>query len=46
MPFTLISHQAPSLLIKTKFPRKIDGIAICIGSIQGFRGENGLSSNL
>jgi membrane-bound metal-dependent hydrolase YbcI (DUF457 family) len=33
MPSTLISHQAPALLIKAKFPRKIDGIAICIGSI-------------
>jgi membrane-bound metal-dependent hydrolase YbcI (DUF457 family) len=33
MPSYLISHQAPTLLIKAKFPRKIDGIAICMGSI-------------
>lgn len=33
MPSYLISHQAPPLLIKAKFPKRIDGIAICIGSI-------------
>ena len=33
MPSYLISHQAPPLLIKAKFPRRIDGIAICISSI-------------
>jgi len=33
MPSFLISHQAPAFLIKLKYPRKIDLVAICIGTI-------------
>jgi membrane-bound metal-dependent hydrolase YbcI (DUF457 family) len=33
MPSFLVSHQAPALLIKVKYRSKIDGIAICIGSM-------------
>jgi hypothetical protein len=32
MPSSIISHQAPALLIKLKYPRKIDGTAICIST--------------
>ncbi|MBY9004613.1 MAG: DUF4184 family protein [Candidatus Lokiarchaeota archaeon] len=33
MPSFLISHQAPAFLIKLKYPKKIDLVAICIGTI-------------
>jgi len=32
MPSSIFSHQAPALLIKMKYPRKIDGTAICIST--------------
>jgi hypothetical protein len=33
MPNAIISHQAPALFIKIKFPNRIDGTAICIGAL-------------
>lgn len=33
MPSSIISHQAPALLIKLKYPKKIDGTAICLSTI-------------
>ena len=33
MPNAIISHQAPALLIKIKYPKRIDGTAICIGAL-------------
>ncbi len=33
MPNAIPSHQAPALLIKIKYPKKIDGTAICIGAL-------------
>ena len=33
MPNPIISHQAPALYLKMKFPMRIDGVAICIGTI-------------
>lgn len=33
MPSSIISHQAPALLIKLKFPNRIDGTAICLATI-------------
>ena len=33
MPSPIISHQAPALFIKIKYPKKIDGTAICIGTL-------------
>lgn len=33
MPHPIISHQAPTLFIKIKYPKRIDGTAICIGSL-------------
>lgn len=33
MPSSILSHQAPALLINSKYPKKIDGIAICLGTI-------------
>ena len=30
MPNSLISHQAPGLFIKMKYPKRIDGTAICL----------------
>jgi len=32
MPNSLISHQTPGMILKIKFPRKIDGTAICFGA--------------
>ncbi|MFX0178231.1 MAG: DUF4184 family protein [Candidatus Hodarchaeota archaeon] len=32
MPSSIFSHQAPALLIKMKYPRKIDGTALCIST--------------
>jgi len=32
MPSSIISHQAPAFVIKLKYPRKIDGTAICIST--------------
>ena len=32
MPNSLISHQVPGLLLKMKYPRRIDGTAICLGA--------------
>lgn len=33
MPSSILSHQAPAILIKLKYPNKIDGTAICISTI-------------
>ena len=33
MPSPIISHQAPALFIKLKYPKRIDGTAICIGTM-------------
>ncbi|MFX0026988.1 MAG: DUF4184 family protein [Candidatus Hermodarchaeota archaeon] len=33
MPSPIISHQAPALFIKIKYPNRIDGSAICIGAL-------------
>jgi hypothetical protein len=33
MPNPIISHQAPALYLKIKFPKWIDGVAICIGAL-------------
>jgi len=33
MPNFLISHQTPTLLLKNKFPKKFDGVALCIGAM-------------
>lgn len=33
MPNGLVSHQAPGLLLKVKYPRKFDGTALCISSL-------------
>jgi len=33
MPNPIISHQAPALYLKTKFPKWIDDVAICIGAL-------------
>jgi len=33
MPFTFLFHQAPALALKTKFPKKFDGTALCFGTI-------------
>ncbi len=32
MPSSILSHQAPAILIKLKYPHKIDGSAICIST--------------
>jgi len=32
MPNPLISHQVPGLLLKRKYPKRIDGTAICLGA--------------
>ena len=33
MPSPIISHQAPTFYLKIKFPKWIDGTAICIGAL-------------
>jgi membrane-bound metal-dependent hydrolase YbcI (DUF457 family) len=33
MPNGLISHQAPGLIIKIKYPKKFDGTALCISAL-------------
>ncbi|KKM18642.1 hypothetical protein LCGC14_1663590, partial [marine sediment metagenome] len=33
MPSVIFSHQAPGLALKIKFPKKVDGTALCIGTI-------------
>lgn len=33
MPSSFLSHQAPALYLKLKYPRKIDGTAICLSTI-------------
>ncbi|MFW9828338.1 MAG: DUF4184 family protein [Candidatus Thorarchaeota archaeon] len=33
MPTGVVSHQAPGLLIKVKFPHKFDGTALCISAL-------------
>ncbi|MFX0136328.1 MAG: DUF4184 family protein [Candidatus Hodarchaeota archaeon] len=33
MPHPIISHQAPALFIKIRYPKRFDGTAICIGSL-------------
>ncbi|MFX1500331.1 MAG: DUF4184 family protein [Promethearchaeota archaeon] len=32
MPLTILSHQAPGLALKTRFPKKFDGTALCFGT--------------
>ena len=32
MPSSILSHQAPGLALKTRFPKKFDGIALCLGT--------------
>ena len=32
MPSSLLSHQAPGLILKIKYPKKFDGTAICIST--------------
>ncbi|MFX1363948.1 MAG: DUF4184 family protein [Promethearchaeota archaeon] len=32
MPLTILSHQAPALALKTKFPKRFDGTALCFGT--------------
>ncbi|NVM34229.1 MAG: DUF4184 family protein [Candidatus Lokiarchaeota archaeon] len=32
MPSSLLSHQAPALLLKIKYPKKFDGTALCIST--------------
>jgi len=32
MPSSLLSHQAPALALKIKYPRKFDGTALCIST--------------
>jgi hypothetical protein len=33
MPSGVVSHQAPGLLLKVKYPKKFDGTALCIGTL-------------
>jgi hypothetical protein len=33
MPNGVVSHQAPGLLLKIKYPNKFDGTALCIGTL-------------
>ncbi|MFW9987931.1 MAG: DUF4184 family protein [Candidatus Odinarchaeota archaeon] len=33
MPSSILSHQAPALIIKIKYPKKFDGTALCISTI-------------
>ncbi|MHA2182462.1 MAG: DUF4184 family protein [Promethearchaeota archaeon] len=33
MPSGVVSHQAPGLLLKVKYPKKFDGTTICIGTL-------------
>ena len=33
MPHPIISHQAPTPFIKMRYPKRIDGTAICIGAL-------------
>jgi len=32
MPSSILSHQAPALALKVKFPKRIDGTALCFGT--------------
>jgi len=32
MPSSILSHQAPALFLKYKYPKKINGIAICLAT--------------
>lgn len=32
MPLTILSHQAPGLALKARFPKKFDGTALCFGT--------------
>ncbi|MFX1409750.1 MAG: DUF4184 family protein [Promethearchaeota archaeon] len=32
MPSSVLSHQAPGLFLKVKFPKKLDGTALCFGT--------------
>lgn len=32
MPLTILSHQAPALALKARFPKKFDGTALCFGT--------------
>ncbi|MHA2390504.1 MAG: DUF4184 family protein [Promethearchaeota archaeon] len=33
MPSSVLSHQAPGLALKVKFPKRLDGTALCFGTI-------------
>jgi len=33
MPSGIVSHQAPGLLLKVKYPHKFDGTALAIGTL-------------
>lgn len=33
MPASIFSHQAPALLIKIKYPKKLDGTALCLSTM-------------
>jgi len=33
MPSSIISHQAPGLLLKINYPNMFDGTALCISTI-------------
>lgn len=33
MPSSVLSHQAPGLVLKVMFPKKLDGTALCFGTI-------------
>ncbi len=33
MPSTVLSHQAPALILKIKYPKKFDGTALCLSTI-------------
>lgn len=33
MPSAILSHQAPGLFLKVKFPKKLDGTALCFGTL-------------
>ena len=32
MPSSVLSHQAPGLILKIKYPKKFDGTALCIST--------------
>ena len=47
MPDFLIAHQTPTLLIKMRYPKKFDGVALCIGAMApDFNGFIDIFTNL